>query len=464
MRPPLIRTTPAIPKLQPRTGLSRLPRHIQALVRSERAQLTRGGGPAVDRARVRHDLGGLGRDVAGGEGRVARDRVAALAVGDAGDVGAGGVVSGQGQVPGVVASGDVGVRPLAGGVHHDVAGHVEVAGALVEVQAELSGAVAEVPLDHAVGVCREGVDATGVPERRDGVDQMVADDADVGVGGGGVVDRLEVVEAAVDVFGAAPRVVGAPAVSDADAAVGHVGDVVVLDGEPRDVGGQDRVVVEVFERGVVDAVVADQDVAVDHAGVGRVVRVGPDASDGDAAPGALGEDVADHGDVVGAEPDSGDVGVGVVADAQADRTEVHEGVVLEGDVLGRRDLYGGRHLRPAVAARLEAVAAARAGVERVGGAFGLFARYERARLLVRVAVVGVGVQPGGAGERESLEAEVVGRGVVSAADRDQRLRAGQFDLGVRQVLALQRPVVEGSGVLVQVPLAGLVEEFEGAGQ
>ncbi len=53
-----------------------------------------------------------------------------------------------------------------------------------------------------------------------------------------------------------------------------------------------------------------------------MVRVRLDSTDHDAASGAVGERVAVDGDVRGAESDAGGDGDGVVADPQADLTEV----------------------------------------------------------------------------------------------------------------------------------------------
>ena len=285
--PLLVRPRQAVVDLHLRAVRLRLIRYVQASPRSDPSQRT-GTAPAAVAVRSGgvDDLGGRGGDRARVERDVVTDHVAALAVHEPGDRGIGGVVPGQGDVAGEVAVLVVGVGPLAGGVAEDVAGGGEVSRPLVEVQAELPAGLAVVLGDGAVRVRRQRVDAPGVPQHFHDVADVVARDVDIGEGGGRLVDRLEVVEAAVEVLGAAALIVGAPAEPDVDAAVGHVGHVVVRDGDPGAVGGQDRGVVGVVQRRVVDAVVADHDVAVDHAGVGRVVRVGSDAADHDAAAGA----------------------------------------------------------------------------------------------------------------------------------------------------------------------------------
>ncbi len=101
---------------------------------------------------------------------------------------------------------------------------------------------------------------------------------------------------------AAARVVGAPAVSDRHAGVGHVVDLVMGHVAARDVGGQNRDDAAVVQAEVMDPVVADGDVPVDHPLIAGVVRVGADTADHDAAGRAVSDLRPGHRDVGGAQP------------------------------------------------------------------------------------------------------------------------------------------------------------------
>src|SRR5665647_3339535 len=112
-----------------------------------------------------------------------------------------------------------------------------------------------------------------------------------------VVHRLRGVQTAGAVVGAATGVVRAPAEPDVDPVVGEVADLVVGDGRPVHVGGQDSRHVHVVDRDRRHEVVVDHDVADGHPGIGRVVGIGADTADDDGTPGELGEQVVLDEDV-----------------------------------------------------------------------------------------------------------------------------------------------------------------------
>jgi hypothetical protein len=189
-----------------------------------------------------------------------------------------------------------------------------------------------------------------------------------------------------------------------------------------------------------------------------MVGVRLDSTGHDGLTGVLGEPRAGDEDVRRAEPDSGRVRVGVVADADADRADSCVDVVGQRHVVRRRHLDGGGHLVPGVAGALEQPAAERAGREGVGWAL-VVADQEGAGLLARVALVGVRPEPRRAGERDAGEPQVVRWSGVRAADLQQCLQTRQLDVDPGHVLAVLGLVVDLPGLLVQVPLPGFVEEL-----
>src|SRR5690606_32698631 len=248
-----------------------------------------------------HGLG-CGRPGAVGDGDVVVHHVAAVAVGDVGAA-VGRPVAGDGEVTHVLAVPVVGGGPGAG-VRQDVVPDGVVPRALVEVDAEPAvGAQAVVVADHRARVPRERVDAAAVGHLLHDVVHIVADEPVAGGGGGRGVARLEVVQAAVGVVGAAARLVGSPAVPDRQAGVRQVVDLVVGHVGAGDVRGQDRDDAPVVQAEVVDAVVADGDVPVDHPLVARVVRLAAHAAGHDAAGRAVGDLRAGDRDVGGAQAD-----------------------------------------------------------------------------------------------------------------------------------------------------------------
>src|SRR5690606_12588561 len=370
-------------------------------------------------------------------------------------------VAGDGEVTHVLAVPVVGGGPGAG-VRQDVVPDGVVPRALVEVDAEPAvGAQAVVVADHRARVPRERVDAAAVGHLLHDVVHVVADEPVAGGGGGRGVARLEVVQAAVGVVGAAARLVGSPAVPDRQAGVRQVVDLVVGHVGAGDVRGQDRDDAPVVQAEVVDAVVADGDVPVDHPLVARVVRLAAHAAGHDAAGRAVGDLRAGDRDVGGAQADPAGVRVGVVADADGRLSQVDEARVGEGDVVRRGDLHGGGHLVPVRPGRLELAAALVAGGE--GGPVPV-ARYVGAGLLVHVALVLAGAEPARAGEGDPAERDVVRGRVVGSPHVHQRLEHRQLHADLSHVLPGERDVGQRAVRGVEVPLPRRVEELVGVDQ
>src|SRR6185312_10856624 len=151
--------------------------------------------------------------------------------------------------------------------------------------------------------------------------------------------------------------------------------------------------------------------------------------------------------------------VGVVADAEADLSEVLEAVAAERDVAGGRDLYGGRYLHPAVAGRFELRASRGAGGDEVRR-LGVLLSQEGAVLLVGVADRRTRGQPGGVCEPDVLDRQVGDRVAVAAGDLQERGQPGQLDVEVRGALSGGRLVVQQPGLRVEVPLSGALDERE----
>ncbi len=91
-----------------------------------------------------------------------------------------------------------------------------------------------------------------------------------------------------------------------------------------DIGAQDRAVVHVDLTDRADAIVRDQEAAVRHARIGRVMRIAADPAGHDGAAREILEHVARHLDRAGAKADAARMRLVVVSDPQCDLPEVSE--------------------------------------------------------------------------------------------------------------------------------------------
>ena len=142
-----------------------------------------------------------------------------------------------------------------------------------------------------------------------------------------------------------------------------------------------------------------------------------------------------------------------LADADAAGAQVEEPVALDAAILAAA-------AEPdAVGADVGDLAALDRAVPRAVGHDGR--RHLDGRLRAAVALrrqLPVGVVEGQAAERDVLD-ELALVGV--AGEAHQLGQRGRDDLGFAQLLAGHRPVAQHAGLAVQIPLARLVEQFEG---
>ena len=231
-----------------------------------------------------------------------------------------------------------------------------------------------------------------------------------------------------------------------------------------DVGAEDGGVVGVVEADGADTIAAYDERTVDQARVGWVVSVGANAAGKDGSAGEIREDVGGYVDVAGGEADAAEGGIRVVADAESVLAEVREDAVAKGDAEGRGDLDGGRHLRPATANALEGGTALRARRDGIGWVGGRIAGEERAALLTGVSLRAGGTKPGGVGEADTAEGEIVDGIGEGSADRHENTDTGKFNVEVVDVGADGRPEIELAVHGVQKPLTGLRKQRQSVGE